>query len=240
MDLSIVIPALDEGRKIRRDVEAAAEFLARHHLRGEILIVDDGSTDDTARAAADAAVPPEIQRRVIHYTPHRGKGYAVRTGMKASCGQCVMFADAGLCTPFDNALRGMELIQRGECEIAHGSRRLPESVVTRRQPLRRRFLARLFRLGARLFLGVPGHLTDTQCGFKIYRGDVSRALYGECVSDGFLFDIEVLLRALKKGYRVREFPIHWQCDPDSRLHPVRNAWKTAAELAAIRRRVKNP
>ena len=81
-------------------------------------------------------------------------------------------------------------------------------------------------------------LTDTQCGFKVYRGDVARTLYGECFSDGFMFDIEILMRALKHGYRVREFPVEWRCDWDTRLRPARGAFSTFSELAAIKRAMK--
>jgi len=239
MDLSIVIPAFREGAKIRRDVEAAAAFLLKHGLKGEIIVVDDGSPDDTEAAANAAEVPPEVQRRVIRYTPNRGKGFAVRTGMNASQGQYAMFADVGLCVPFDNALKGLALIRGGQCELAHGSRKLPDSHILRRQRLYRRFLSWLFRKIVGLFMGVPGELTDTQCGFKMYRGDVARELYGACLSDGFMFDIEILLRALKKGYRVREFPIEWRCDWDTRLRPGRSAVDTLGELKAIKRNLKN-
>jgi hypothetical protein len=86
-------------------------------------------------------------------------------------------------------------------------------------------------------MGVPAELTDTQCGFKIYKGDVARHLYGECIIDGYTFDIEVVLRALKEGYKIKEFAIDWICDPDSRLSPVRNSWQILRELLLIRRKV---
>lgn len=238
MDLSIVIPAYREGHKVGHDVEAAAAFLVRQGLKGEIIVVDDGSPDDTEQAAMRAAVPSQVLRRVIRYTPNRGKGRAVRTGITASTGTYVLFADVGLCVPFDNTMRGLELLRNGQCEIAHGSRKLPGSVQVRRQRLYRRMLSWGFRRMVGLFMGIPGRLSDTQCGFKIYRGDVGRELYGACRSDGFMFDIEILLRALKKGYRVLEFPVEWRCDWDSRLHPARGAADTLAELQAIKRDLK--
>jgi dolichyl-phosphate beta-glucosyltransferase len=238
MDLSIVIPAYREGHKVGNDVEAAAAFLVRQGLTGEIIVVDDGSPDDTESAARRAAVPAKVKRRVIRYTPNCGKGCAVRTGILATTGQYVMFTDVGLCVPFDNTMRGLELIRNGQCEIAHGSRKLPDSVLLRRQRPYRRLLSWLFRKVVGLFMGIPGNLTDTQCGFKIYRGDVGRELYGECRTDGFMFDVEILLRALHKGYRVLEFPIEWRCDLDSRLHPARGAAGTLAELRTIKRELK--
>jgi len=238
MDLSIIIPAYKESNKICHDVEAASAFLEKARLRGEILVVDDGSPDDTAAAAKRCELPPAVERRVIRYQPQRGKGCAVRTGVLASRGTYVMFADAGLCVPFDNALRGLELIYGGACDIAHGSRKLPDSRIQRPQHLYRRLLSRLFRGFVRLFMDVPGDLTDTQCGFKVYRGDVARKLYGECRSDGFMFDIEVLLRALRHGYKVREFPVEWRCDLDSRLKPARSSLETYHELRAIRKNLE--
>ena len=235
MDLSIIIPAFREGKKVAHDVEAAARFLVEHDLRGEIIVVDDGSPDDTEEAALQAEVPPGVERHVIRYTPNRGKGYALRTGMSQTHGEVIMFADVGQCVPLENALRGIEAIRNGECEIAHGSRKLPDSVLDRRQRLYRRMLSWLFRKVAGAWMGVPGRLTDTQCGFKIYRGDVGRELYAACRTDGFMFDLEVLLRALQKGYRVTEFPVEWRCDRDSRLKPARGAGHTFKELRRIKR-----
>jgi len=235
MDLSIVIPVFEESRKVARDVRAACEFLTANKLQGEILVVDDGSEDDTAPAAEKAWVPDGIRRRVIRYEPHRGKGYAVCTGMKQSSGRYAMFADCGLCIPYANALAGLDLLRNGVCDIAHGSRRHTGSDIRRDQPWHRRLISRSFKSTVRLLLRVPRELTDTQCGFKIYRGDVARELYGECITDGFLFDIEIILRAVKKGYRIREFPVEWACDRDSRLSVARTPWPVLSELRMLRR-----
>jgi len=237
MDLSIVIPAYNEATKIRRDVESAAAFFVKEGLAGEIVVVDDGSADGTQDEARAAQVPPGVERRIIRYEPRRGKGHAVRAGMMATHGDFIMFADTGLCIPFSNALRGIELIRSGQCEVAHGSRKLPESVIEKPQGLYRRLVSRLFRGLAHLFMGVPWEMTDTQCGFKIYRGDVGRQLYGECISDGFTFDVETLLRARRHGYRVREFPVQWCCDWDSRLRPARGSAKMLSELIAIKKAI---
>ncbi len=235
MDLSIVIPAYEEGHKIARDVTAAAQFFCAHDLRGEILVVDDGSSDNTAQAAKEVPVPEDVERRVIRYEAHRGKGYGVRTGMVQTTGQYAMFADCGLCIPYDNVLTGLELLKSGACDIAHGSRRHLQSNILRDQPWHRRLISRTFKATVRTILGVPREFTDTQCGFKIYRGDVARELYGQCVTDGFLFDIEIILRALRKGYRIREFPVQWACDRDTRLSVARTPWPVLSELHALRR-----
>jgi dolichyl-phosphate beta-glucosyltransferase len=204
-------------------------------LAGEIIVVDDSSQDDTAEVAKKVDVPSEVRREVIRYEPHRGKGYAVRTGMKATTGRYVMFADCGLCIPYGNALQGLEMLGQDQCDIAHGSRRLIESDILRDQPWYRRMFSRTFKSVVRLLLGVPRRLTDTQCGFKMYKGDVARALYSECVADGFMFDIEIILRAIRKGYRIREFPVEWACDLDSRLSVTRTPWPVLVELLELKR-----
>jgi dolichyl-phosphate beta-glucosyltransferase len=235
MDLSIVIPAYEEGHKIARDVEAAAEFLQANDQRGEILVIDDGSSDNTSQAARNVPVPESVERRVLRYEVHRGKGYAVRTGMVQTTGQYVMFADCGLCIPYGNALEGLEMLQSDVCDIAHGSRRHILSDILNDQPWHRRLLSRTFKATVRLMLRVPRELTDTQCGFKVYKGDVARALYSQCITDGFMFDIEIILRAVRQNYRIGEFPVEWACDRDSRLSVARTPWPVLAELRTLRR-----
>ncbi len=235
MDLSIVIPAYNESTKIARDITAAAEFSQANKLRAEIVVVDDGSTDCTHEVAKKVKVPPAVTLNVVRCEEHRGKGYAVRTGILETSGKYVMFADSGLCVPYGNALLGLEMLKDGSCDIAHGSRRLLQSDILQDQPWRRRLSSRLFRWLTRRLLRIPAQLSDTQCGFKIYKGDVARTLYRQCISDGFMFDVEVILRAEKKGYRIKEFPIEWTCDPDSRLSLTRVPWPVLSELRAIKR-----
>lgn len=237
MEFSIIIPAFNESRKIARDVQAAAQFLERHSLSGEIIIVDDGSADDTAHVAETVAIPGAVALLVLRNTEHRGKGFAVRTGIEKSCGKFVMFADSGLPVPFENALRGLRLLRERKCDLAHASRRLPESVIRKQQPWLRRFFSMIFRWLVILYLKVPARLTDTQCGFKIYRGEIARELYGQCFTPGFMFDIEIILRALRCGYRIAEFPVEWTCDPDSRLSVARSPLYILRELFEIKRKI---
>jgi dolichyl-phosphate beta-glucosyltransferase len=235
--LSIVIPAYNEAHKIARDVEAAAKFLRDQQMTGEIIVSDDGSGDDTVGAARACAVPPPLTLTVIGQERNRGKGAAVRAGMAASRGEFVMFADSGVCIPYEQALRGLELLRAGSCEIAHASRKRVDSVITNPQPFHRRVLSRVFRTAVDAFLGLPYRLTDTQCGFKLYQGELGRTLYAQCLTDGFLFDLEIILRAKKAGARIAEFPVTWSCDPDSRLRPGRTAIRTIVELRRIKRSV---
>jgi glycosyltransferase involved in cell wall biosynthesis len=230
--LSIVIPAFNEGGKIQRDIQNAREFLVRSlDGNGEIIVVDDGSTDDTAiRARSMAAGIP--RSHVICYTPRRGKGHALRAGIAQTRGEYVMFADAGSCVPYQHALRGLELCQAG-VHLAHGSRRTQDSIISNPQPVYRRLGSGLFRLFVRAFLGIPRHLRDTQCGFKIYRGDCARRIYREIFTEGFMFDIEVIRRARKGGLTMAEFPIQWSVDRDTRFQPATGTFANLVELVRI-------
>lgn len=237
MELSIVMPAFNERNKIARDVEAAGQFIERENLRGEIIVVDDGSDDDTATIAQKISAPASVTLHVMRNARHRGKGFAVRTGILQSRGEFVLFADSGLPVPFENALRGLRLLREESCDLAHASRRLPGSLIRRAQPWQRRLFSTIFRRLAILFLKIPARLTDTQCGSKIYRGEVARELYAQCRAEGFMFDVEIILRALQQGYRIEEFPVEWTCDPDSRLSVTRSPWSILRELFDIKKEV---
>ncbi len=234
MDLSIVIPALNENKKIPQDVRSATDFLLKNNLTGEIIVVDDGSADNTADVAESVEMPHNIPLRVIRSEMNRGKGHAVRIGIKTTRGDYVMFADSGNCVPYEDALRGLDMLRNGECEIAHGSRKMTGTHILKSQNMYRRICSRFFHWLMLHFMAIPARFTDTQCGFKIYRGDVGRNLYGQCVVNGFMFDIETIIRAGKSGYRIEEFPVDWTNDRDSRLSPLRCSWKLLKELILIK------
>ena len=233
IDLSIVIPAYKEARKIGQDIRAAAAFLESQRLIGEIIVVDDGSPDDTVAAAQSfEAEFPNL--RVLTYRPNRGKGHALRYGMVRSRGKIVMFADSGLCVPYEIAAIGLAMLNLGMCDVAHGSRRMRGSV-RKRQPLYRRLGSKVYSYVIYTLMGVPGYISDTQCGFKLYRGDVARYLYGQVFTDGFMFDTEVIMRALRQGYQILEFPVLWSNDADTRYDPIKGTWRNFLELMKIRR-----
>lgn len=237
MDISIIIPAFEESRKIGTDIELAADFLQKNQLTGEIIVIDDGSTDITSDAAKNAAdtITPKPDLKVIRYDHHKGKGYAVRTGIGQSSGKFVMFADSGCCVPYEYVMHGLKMLHDHTCDIAHGSRKMNQSIIEKSQSLYRRICSKLFHWFIICFMNIPAELTDTQCGFKIYKGDVARHLYGECITNGFMFDIEIIMRAQKQNYKIKEFPIDWTCDRDSRLNPTRSLWNVLCELTVIRK-----
>lgn len=237
MKLSIVIPTFNECGKIGRDIESACEFLRKNSFDGEVIVSDDGSSDATADEAQKIGdkYRGRIPVMVIRNRQHHGKGYAVRSGIQQATGDYVMFADSGSCVPFDNTLRGLELLKTDKCDIAHGSRRLANTHLIKSQGLYRHICSAIFHWFVIRIMKLPTRLTDTQCGFKIYRGDAAHLLYGQCQTIGFMFDIEIIRRAINQNYRIAEFPIDWTCDPDSRLSPTKSFWRILSELLKIRK-----
>jgi dolichyl-phosphate beta-glucosyltransferase len=234
MDLSIVIPVYNEGRKIDKDIRLASQFLENRKLSGEIIISDDGSTDDTGIIPSDILDEINVPVEVIDNKKHKGKGFAVRSGILKARGKCVLFIDSGACVSYDEILKGLDLIKTGKCDIAHGSRFLKDSNITRKKQWYRRLASYLFRKSIHVWIRIPIALTDTQCGLKIYRKDVAHELYGDCMTEGFMFDIEIILLAAKAGYKIEEFPISWTADPDSRLSLINTLFSMVPELRRIK------
>ena len=232
--LSVIIPVFEEERKVCGDIKAAAAFLAGFEGGGEILIVDDGSSDSTAETAEKCASQTAVPLRVIRLGANRGKGCAVRTGILQSRGRYVMFADSGCCVPYAEAITGIGLIESARCAIAHGSRKMSVSHIHRPQSWYRRLCSALFHWLVIHDLKRLSNLTDTQCGFKVYDGEIARCLYAASTVDGFMFDIEIILLALKYGYTICEFPVDWSWDPDSRLKPAHEALNILRDLLKLK------
>jgi len=238
MNLSIVIPVLNEQWKISSDIASAVKFLTERGLSGQIIIVDDGSVDNTVRLANKARedLDGPVSIEIIENDTHYGKGHAVRQGVLASKADIVMFVDSGNCIPLCDADKPIKRIRDGLCDIAHASRRLRQSNIVRKQSLYRRFIGAAFHLAVHLIFHFKTAITDSQCGFKIYKGDIARDLYSQARISGFMFDLEIILLAEQNNCRIEEFAIEWTCDRDSRLSPSRNCWRVLAELASIKKR----
>lgn len=237
-DLSLIIPVYNEGGKVIKDVASAYEVLKSNSFSGEIIIVDDGSEGEfyDVEKECKSFCDNEITVKYIRLSEHRGKGFAVRRGILESRGSFAAFSDCGNCIDYSNLIKGVELIKAHECDIAHASRHIAGSRILRSQSFKRRLSGILFRLYLKLFIRAAYQLSDTQCGFKIYRGQTGREIYAESECNGFLFDIEVIMIAYRKGVKIREFAVEWTCDRDSRLKPCADFLSIMKELKDIKSR----
>jgi len=199
----------------------------------EIIIVDDGSTDDTA-GVARAFDPGVLTVRLIRNRVNRGKGYSVRRGMRKARGAMMLMTDTDQSTPIYELAKLMPHLSDGY-DVVIGSRDLVKSLITRRQPLHRHAMGLLMRaLRRRLMLP---DIKDTQCGFKLFSRHAARDIFRRVREDGFAFDCEALLLARKLGYRIKEVGVLWRNNPDSRVRPVRDSFAMLAGLVRIRWRL---
>jgi dolichyl-phosphate beta-glucosyltransferase len=224
VELSVVIPAYDEAARVEPGLRRAAAYLRRRGIAYELLVVDDGSRDETAEVATRAGA------RVLRHDRNRGKGAAVRTGVMASAGARVLLSDADFSTPIEEVEKLEPRLR--EADLVVGSRALADSVITERQPIYRELMGKSFNLLIRC-LGVRG-FHDTQCGFKLARGEVARALCAELTVAGFAYDVELIWLALARGLRVSEVGVTWANSPDSRVHPIRSSLSMIRDVLLMR------
>jgi dolichyl-phosphate beta-glucosyltransferase len=231
--LSVVIPAYNESRRLPPTLRTVDRYLREANRRSELIVVDDGSTDDTA-ATVDELIREGLKLHLLRHDGNRGKGAAVRTGMLAASGDMVLFTDADLSTPIADAERLIAALEAG-ADVAIGSRALDRSLIEVHQPWIRDRMGRVFNMFVQAIL-LPG-LKDTQCGFKAFRREAARELFGATAADGFEFDTEVLYRARRGGLVIREIPVHWRNNPDTRVNAVSDSTRMLMGLFRIRRKV---
>lgn len=229
--LTVIIPAYNEAARLPQHLGPVRDYLHAHYPAFELLVVDDGSRDDTA-AAARAALAGEPRARVLAYQPNRGKGYAIRQGVAASRGASVIFLDADLSTPIEEIPRALAALEGADLVL--GSRDLPGSNVRVPQPLFRRVASEIFRWLRNLTLGL-WHIADTQCGFKAYRGPLARELFAAAQIDRFMFDVELLYLARRRGLRIVELPVQWEDAPGSKVRFWAGLREMLRDLWRIRR-----
>ena len=233
--LSLVLPAYNEAARLPPYLASIRRHLERRYPGGyEVIVVDDGSTDGLGRVLEQTAAGwPQL--RWIRHAQNQGKGAAVRTGMLAARGQLVLFADADGATPIAEE-SGLAAAIRAGADLAVGSRLVAAAGARRSRNWLRGLAGRMFALLARRLLRLP--VRDTQCGFKMFRGDVARHLFSVLRERGFLFDLEVLGLARRLGYRTVEVPIDWREVPGGHFSPARQFPKLMADLRRILRRLR--
>ena len=227
---SFVIPAYNESVRIRPTLDELLRHVRTQNWDAEILVVNDGSRDDTAQIVRDyGKLHPQIL--LVENPGNRGKGYSVRNGMLHARGDICLFTDADLSSPMSEAQKLFDAIGRG-ADIAIGSRWLDAEMQTERQPLFRQVLGRIFNLALRIFLGL--HFADTQCGFKAFRRDAAQRIFPLQKIEGWGFDPELLFLARRAGLRVEEVPVLWAHSEGTRLHPFRDGMRMFGEVLRIR------
>ena len=230
LQYSIVIPAYNEQARIGATLKGVLDCVARRNWAAEVLVVNDGSSDKTAQIVRSvAASHPEV--RLIENSRNRGKGYSVRNGILQARAPIVMFTDADLSSPMEEAELLFSALADG-ADVAIGSRWLERKRQTIRQPLYRRFFGRCFNGCTRLVMGLP--FADTQCGFKAFRREAAQEIFTRQRIERWGFDPELLFIALRHGLRVREVPVTWGHDERSRIGYLRDGMQMMQEIARIR------
>jgi dolichyl-phosphate beta-glucosyltransferase len=228
--LTIVIPAYNESARLSGTLDRVLAFTEQHHWDVELIVVNDGSLDDTADIVRGYAKNSESVR-LLENPGNRGKGYSVRHGMLNARGAMVLFTDADLSAPIEEAPKLLAALENG-ADIAIGSRWVRVELQTLRQSLARQVLGRAFNQFLRMLLRLD--YKDTQCGFKAFRRNAARAIFPLQRIEGWGFDAEILFLARKKGLKVEEVPVMWGHDDRTRIHPLADGSRMLAETLKIR------
>jgi dolichyl-phosphate beta-glucosyltransferase len=236
LPLSIVVPAFNEAARLVTTLPIILDYLVKTRPGGELIVVDDGSTDETSAIAAKSfAAATSVEARLIRLPQNRGKGYAVRSGLLAARADVALFSDADLSTPITETTKLTEPIEIGEADFTFGSRALDRNLIGVHQPWRREQGGRVFNAIVRLATGLP--FWDTQCGFKAFRMSVCRPLIEAAKIDRFGFDVELIYLAQLAQLRLREIAVRWDHNPGSKVEVMRDTFRMLDEVRRIRREV---
>jgi dolichyl-phosphate beta-glucosyltransferase len=227
---SIVIPAYNEGARLGVTLEKVLAYVAQRGWHAEIIVVNDGSSDNTADIVHSYAVRnPGL--RLLENPGNRGKGYSVRNGMLHARGKILLFSDADLSSPIEEMKKLVAALEDG-VDIAIGSRWLRRDLQTRRQPLYRQLFGRVFNLLLRVVLGL--NFKDTQCGFKAFTQPAAKTIFPLQSIDRWGFDPELLYLAKKFEFKVAEVPVAWAHREGTRISPLRDGTMMFLEMLKIR------
>ena len=229
--LSIVIPAYNESLRIGKTLEEVRKYAAAKPFETEVVLVDDGSSDRTAE------IFREFQSRcpgtrVLRNQVNRGKGYSVRRGVLEARGQVILFTDADLSAPIEEADKLLAALESAAADVAIGSRALDRKLIGVHQPWRREFGGRCFNLFVRLFTGLRLH--DTQCGLKLFRRDSTRRAFELQRVERFGFDPEVLFLIQHFGGKIVEVPVRWNDNPATKVHFLHESARMFLDLIVLR------
>jgi dolichyl-phosphate beta-glucosyltransferase len=213
IEVSIVIPAYNEEKRIGHSLEKILNYIRVKTFSREIIVVNDGSRDNTSSVLAGYKDKiPELL--IIENEVNRGKGYSVKKGILQSRGKYIIFSDADLSTPIEEADKILSAL-KDNLDLALGSRHVPGAEIRIRQPLHRHLMGRFFNFFVRL-VAIP-NIKDTQCGFKGFRRDCAFWVFQKIDNSGWSFDVEAIYLAYKAGFTIKEVPVVWLDSPNSRI-----------------------
>src|ERR1044072_1112193 len=256
--LSVVIPAYNEAARLGNSLTAVVNYLRQSWPDAELIVVDDGSTDNTASLAREVLNDTAgihitggglhdtgggagnsgrgLRTSVITYKSNLGKGRAVRLGLLAARGEGAFVSDAHLSTPITKTPKLVDPILNGQFDVTFGSRALDRKLIGVHQPWRREQGGRVFNLVVRLATGLP--FWDTQCGFKAFRMSVCRPLVEAATVDRFGFDVELLCLAFRAGLRLKEVPVRWDHNEESKVTLASDSLRMLSEVGLIRQQAR--
>jgi dolichyl-phosphate beta-glucosyltransferase len=228
--LSLILPAYNEARSIGHTLDEVRAYLEGQDYRYEIIVAADGDDGTRELVVQRYGVDPRVS--VLGSPERGGKGRGIRLGVARAGGEVVGFMDADNKTPIGDLANVLPWLQRGY-DVVIGSRALQGSRIEVAQPIHRRLGSKAFGLVMRTLTGLH-HIRDTQCGFKFFRRAAAADLFARQRIDGYMFDVEVLILAHRAGYRIKEVPVRWRDDGDSRLRLVAGNWRNMLDLLRIR------
>ena len=227
---SIVIPAYNESTRLGASLEKVLEYVHAQGWDAEVIVVNDGSRDNTAEIVREFTAKDPIVK-LLDNPGNRGKGYSVRNGMLLAQGRIILFSDADLSAPIEEAPKLLSALEAG-ADIAIGSRWLRAETQTQRQPLHRQLFGRIFNLLLRMSLGLQ--FKDTQCGFKAFKRAAAQAIFPLQKIERWGFDPEILFLARKMGFKVDEVAVAWGHVGDARINPLVDGAKMFQEMLRVR------
>jgi glycosyltransferase involved in cell wall biosynthesis len=227
--VSIVVPAFNEAARIGESIQKIADFIRRSPIAFEVIVVDDGSVDETAAIVSRFHVKA---LRLLRNHQNHGKGHSVRQGFLASTGTYVLFTDADLSAPIEEVNKLLHVAANEGADVVIASRKLQDSLIEKRQSRSREFGAKVFNLMVRLLLGL--RLQDTQCGFKLFHRQRSRRIFEKQTTPGFGFDPELLFLARRQGLKICETPVRWSHSEGTKVRFLQDGVRMFLDLVRIR------
>jgi dolichyl-phosphate beta-glucosyltransferase len=230
VQLSVVVPAFEEAARIAAPLATISRYLAARGEKAEIVVVDDGSRDGTAALIRDVAAGLETPLRLVRYRRNRGKGFALKVGFAHALGERILFTDADLATPIEEADALLASLEDGY-DMAIGSRKMSGARIEVHQPWLRETLGKTFTW---LVRGLIAEVSDATCGFKAFRGEVGRTLFSRIRIDDWSFDAELLFLLARGGFKLKEMPVRWRDQTGTKVNLVRDAVASLIGLIRIR------